>query len=141
MLLLSIRPRFVNSILAGQKTFELRRRQPRLNVKEALVYATSPRMEFVARFRIAKVTHAPLKTLWQLVGDAACVSRSEFDAYYSGLDFGTAIHISDVIELHRPVTLDQVRAVIQDFHPPQSFRYLSNEDLQKFGLIEVRRAA
>src|SRR5579864_4429852 len=96
MLLLSIHPKYVESILAGKKRIELRRRRPRITGGPALIYATSPRMELVARFEIDSIRRAPLSLLWQLSRNVACVTRDEFDAYFHGLQTGIAIHINAV---------------------------------------------
>lgn len=131
MLLLSIHPKYVDSILSGAKRVELRRLRPRVSDGQALIYATSPRMELVASFQIAKVTRAPLCLLWQAVRDVAGITRREFDAYFHGLDSGVAIHIEDVAQFREPVALDTLRAAWKGFHPPQGFRYVDASDLSK----------
>ena len=75
MLLLSIHPRYADLILSGEKTVELRRRRPRIKSGPGLIYATSPRMELVAMFRIEGVISVPLVLLWQAVRDAAGVTQ------------------------------------------------------------------
>jgi predicted transcriptional regulator len=129
MLLLSIHPRHVDSILAGGKRVELRRRKPSVEQGPGLIYATSPRMELAATFRIAKVTRAPLILLWQLVRDTACVTRREFDAYFQGLDCGVAIHLADVAAVSTPISLKDMRDHWPGFQPPQGFRYLSESEV------------
>lgn len=141
MLLLSIHPRFVDAILAGTKQVELRRRQPRVSDGSALIYATAPRMELVARFRIASVVRAPLSMLWQSVRDVAGVSRSEFDAYFAGIESGVAIGIADVFEFPEAVGLEKLRDEWRGFHPPQGFRYITGADFAKLPSGACRRAA
>jgi len=141
MLLLSIRPKYVDLILAGTKRVELRRQQPRMKSGEAVIYATSPRMELVASFRISSVIRAPIGMLWQLVRHEAGVSRREFDAYFAGLDAGIAIHITDVSQFHRPLPLHELRAAWKGFHPPQGFRYLNQAEITKLGIGTLRQAA
>lgn len=141
MLLLSIHPRFVDAILAGEKTVELRRRRPRIDAGPALIYATSPRMELVASFRVAAVVRAPLGKLWQSVRNVAGVTRREFDAYFHGLEFGVSIVVADVAAFREPVALDDLRQVWTDFHPPQGFRYLEWANVAKLGLGGFRHVA
>lgn len=139
MLLLSIHPKHVDSILAGTKRVELRRQQPSVRDGHALIYATSPRMELVATFRVASVKRLPLVLLWQSVRDVAGVSRREFNDYFSGLASGVAIQIADVAKFQRPVPLDELRAAWRGFHPPQGFRYLSVTEMGR--LLQMRIAA
>lgn len=141
MLLLSIHPRHVESILSGSKRVELRRIRPRIKSGKALIYATAPQMELVASFRIAAVVHAPLSLLWQTVHDVAGVTRREFDAYFSGLQAGNAIHIADVLEFRAPVSLHELRAVWSGFHPPQGFRYLDSQEIAKLSIRGLLPAA
>lgn len=141
MLLLSIHPKYVESILAGEKHVELRRLRPRINGGQALIYATSPRMELVATFRVASVIRSPLDLLWQSVREDACVTRGEFDSYFYGLETGVSIRIADVVTFRRSVPLDHLRAAWKGFHPPQGFRYLEWPDVAKLRIAELRRAA
>lgn len=140
MLLLSIQPRYVDAILDGSKQFELRRRKPKAESGPALIYSSAPRMELVASFQIASVTRAPLGLLWQLVRESAGVSRREFDTYFHGLESGVAIEIEDVARLRQPVPLCDLRSAWRGFHPPQSFRYINQTDLDKL-TKPARRAA
>jgi len=131
MLLLSIHPRHVDAILAGDKRVELRRRKPRMEQGRGLIYATSPRMELAATFRVASVTRAPLVLLWQLVHDTACVTRREFDAYFQGLDSGVAIHVADVTALSDPISLQVMRDHWPGFQPPQGFCYVDANEAKR----------
>ena len=125
-LMLSIKPRFVEAILAGHKTVELRRTQPQLNglPTEALLYASSPTMALAGTCWVESVVALPVAQLWKRYGRAACVTRSEFDAYFDGVDVGYGLLITDPSPLERPVTLAQLRHRWDGFQPPQSFRYI-----------------
>ena len=141
MLLLSIHPRYVDAILAGEKRVELRRRAPRINRGAALIYATAPKMELVAAFHITSVIRAPLGLLWQLVHVSAGTTRKEFDSYFCGLETGVAIQINDVVEFEKPISLATLRVKWRGFHPPQGFRYVADADVAKLGLRGIRTAA
>ena len=130
MLLLSIHPRYVDLILAGDKTVELRRRRPRIKSGPALIYATAPRMELVAAFHIERVIVGPLGMLWKSVQDRVGVSRAEFNRYYQGLAAGVGIEIANVREFG-PYSLDELRTAWEGFHPPQGFRYVDSASLAR----------
>lgn len=138
MLLLSIKPKYVDLILSGEKRVELRRLRPSIDSGQALIYASSPRMELVASFRIASVVRAPLRMLWQSFREVAGVTRREFDAYFVGQQTGVAICIAEVAEFHEPIPLTDIRAAWKGFHPPQVFRYVEQSDVAK---LRLRRAA
>jgi predicted transcriptional regulator len=141
MLLVSIHPKYVELILSGDKKVELRRRAPRVNGGSALIYATSPRMELIATFQIASVVRAPLGQLWESVRDIAGVTRTEFETYFAGLELGIAIGIADVEKLRAPVKLNEIRASLGKFHPPQGFRYLSSDQVARLQVLRPMQAA
>lgn len=138
MLLLSIHPRHVQSILAGAKQVELRRLKPSMASGTALIYATMPQMELVASFQIESVYRKPLDGLWRSVRNVAGVTRDEFDCYFDGLDAGVAIQIGTVTKFAKPVSLDKLRAAWAGFHPPQGFRYITDADLAKLDMPKLR---
>lgn len=129
MLWLSIHPKYVDAILAGEKSVELRRRKPRISEGPVLIYATSPRMELVASAWIGSVTHAPLDSLWKVARGSAAVSRSDFRAYFDGLSKGTGLHLERVRPLATPIGLYRLREIWEAFQPPQGFRYIDDAQI------------
>jgi predicted transcriptional regulator len=123
-LLVSIHPRYVDQILAGSKTFELRKRLPRATADTLLIYCSSPRMELAAIAKVECVHKAPLNLLWQLVRQDAGVTRTEFRKYYRGFDEGVAIELSEVRPFDSTISLATLRQHWPGFQPPQCFRYL-----------------
>jgi predicted transcriptional regulator len=126
--LVSIRPVHVSKILKGQKTVELRRRFPELGAKgaTAFIYSSSPVRAVVGCARIEHVLKLPVSRIWKEHSDAACISRDEFDAYFSGLAFGFAIVFADVRSLKQTL---KAADLLEKFGivPPQSYRYLTEE--------------
>lgn len=138
MLLLSIRPRFADAILAGTKTVELRRQVPRLAPRdEVLVYSTVPTGAVVGSFTVEEVVQFPLRELWRRFGPNAGVSRVEFNDYFSGLETGVGIHIRSVQRFESPVSLLALRKLWPGFHPPQSFRYFDPSEVES--LLQLAR--
>lgn len=131
--MLSIRPRFVDSILAGVKQVELRRRLPHVAANDyVVVYATVPTAAVVGYFTVNRVERLPLGPLWRKVRDISGVTRAEFLEYFAGLTEGAGIFVGDVVPFSRPLPLEELRALWPGFHPPQGFRYL---DAERFALL------
>lgn len=138
-ILVSIHPTYAAKILSGQKTVELRRKFPEASAIGAtvLIYSTSPVQAIVGYARIKNVLRLPVEQIWQDHGEAACLERHDFDAYFDGLDYGFAILLGGVKTLKRQLNALELRNEF-GFVPPQSFRYLdegytsllSNEPLQ-----------
>ena len=69
MIVLSLKPRFAEAILAGTKTVELRRTTPRIEVPtRALLYATTPVRALLGTCIITEVRTADLTALWRSTG-------------------------------------------------------------------------
>lgn len=126
--LVSIRPTHVENIVHGRKTVELRRRFSEHVAPGAvlLIYSTSPTQAIVGSARISGVRRLQLGDLWEQYGDAACIDRETFDAYFSGLSEGYAILLQDVKPFARHVAGADLKEQF-GFVPPQSFMYLRQE--------------
>lgn len=126
MLFLSIHPRYVQAILDGRKSVELRKRIPRAKVGSQLViYASMPTCAVVASAIIDRIDATEPDQLWKAVRKLAAVTRSEFDEYFRNHLFAVGIHFSQVKVFEKPIALAELRETWQTFHPPQQFRYLS----------------
>jgi predicted transcriptional regulator len=123
--LVSVRPKYASQIFSGKKTVELRRRFPESAATGALalIYSSSPVQAIVGYARIRNVLRLPLSGIWRDYGEAACVTKKEFDRYFLGLKFGFVILLEDIKSLKR-----QMKAAdLQDqfgIAPPQSYRYV-----------------
>jgi predicted transcriptional regulator len=126
--LVSIRPGHVEKIVGGLKTVELRRRFSEDVAADAviLIYSTSPTRAIVGSASISGVRRLQLDDLWDQYGDAACVDRETFDAYFSGLTEGYAILLQDVRPFERHVAAADLKERF-GFVAPQSFMYLRQE--------------
>lgn len=130
-LLLSIHPRFAEMIFSGSKTVELRRVRPRVEEGDVIVmYVTSPIKAIQGFSRVRCVRQTSPSQLWDKVHGEVGVSRSDFDAYFQGTDQAVGIHIETSCRLIHSIGLSDIRDSWDDFHPPQSFRYLSESQLQ-----------
>lgn len=125
-LVLSLKPRFAEAILAGTKTAEVRRVRPRITMPTlALLYASGRARALVGTCVVRSVTRYPADELWQLHGADTALSRAEFDAYLQGRDCGVALLLERPQPLAAPISLHTLRQA-HGFRPPQSFAYVSH---------------
>jgi len=117
---LSIRPEFVERILAGTKRFELRRVIFARSVRTVVIYATAPVRRVVGEFTVRAVHTLSPPALWQTVMAEAGIDEEGFRAYFDGCRVGHAIEIAAVTEYPEPLPLSEFAT-----RPPQSFIYLS----------------
>lgn len=127
-LLLSLRPRFANSILAGTKTIEIRRRPVNAAAGTPIIlYASSPAMAVVGTARLAAVHVMPVDAAWCQYSSEVGLTRGEFDDYLDGTALAYLLSLSNVNQLNEPLPLRRLRAS-GPFQPPQSFRYIAASD-------------
>lgn len=127
---LSLRPRFADAILNGDKSVELRR--TRLAAAPGvlfILYASAPVSAVVGTATLAYSETDSPDRIWTRHGRRAGVTRAEFDTYFAGASFATALVVALPARLPRPATLDELRR-LSGFRPPQSYRYLTDDDPQ-----------
>lgn len=96
-ILLSIKPRYVEQILAGRKQVEYRKRIPQENeVRQVLIYASHPKKKVVAEFTVGGyITDTP-ERLWELTHEIGGITKEGFDGYFEGKDIGYAYRIENL---------------------------------------------
>jgi predicted transcriptional regulator len=137
---LSIRPTYIERILDGRKTIELRRRFPISAApgSDILLYSTSPVQSIVAIASLESVLDLAVGWLWRKCGDAAAVTRQEFQAYFQGRARGYALHLDRIRLLDKPLHLSHLARRF-GFSPPQSYCYWDSPITQLIahGRVEV----
>ena len=119
--ILSIKPKYAERILFGEKEYEYRKRIFRSeDVSRVVMYATQPVSQLVGEFGIKRILRDNPEDLWNRTSDAAGLSRTKFNSYFQNRSTGVAIEISQADRFSPPV--DPWEA-IEDFYPPQSFCY------------------
>ena len=119
--ILSIKPKYAERILSGEKGYEYRKRIFRSeDVSRIVMYATQPVSRLVGEFGIEQILRDEPDNLWKRTSDAAGLSRDQFDSYFENRSSGVAIAINQVEQFSPPI---DPWNEIEDFYPPQSFRY------------------
>lgn len=120
--LLSIKPKYVEKILAREKAYEFRRAIfTRRDVRHVVIYASSPVQKIVAFFEIGAILEDVPHRLWNRCKEKAGITGDEFHQYFAGKETGFAIEIKNLQRYLPPL---DPRDVFEEFHAPQSFRYL-----------------
>ena len=130
--LLSIKVKYVEKILNGNKKYEFRKTSFKKEVKEILVYATKPIGSIVCRLYVGEIVEDTPENLWRDFAKFSGLTRKEFFAYFDGRNKGTAIEITDFEPFSRPMDPKQL---FPEFTPPQSWMYVPKEVLNNRGGI------
>ena len=121
--LLSIKPKYVEAIINGQKTYAFRKvifKKNQVNI--VYIYSTSPIKKIVGAFRIGDIIEDRPEDLWKRLNGVSGMDKQDFFNYFENTERGFAIEIKNVEKFEDP--LDPTEA-IPNFVPPQSFRYIN----------------
>lgn len=128
-MLLSVRPRYAESILVGAKRAEIRRKRPGVMPGTPLIiYATKPLGAVIGTANIDEVCEGTPADLWDQYQQHVAVSQEEFDQYLIGTSTAYLLLLSGARRLSVPLTLDNMRESA-DFQPPRSYRYVNHNTL------------
>jgi predicted transcriptional regulator len=117
--IISIRPKFAEAIVSGQKTMELRRRIPSIGVGTRLwIYATKPVGAVIGSATLDRIIRGLPQQVWSEGGDQAGVDREAYDVYFDGAPEAIGLVLKD-IRRGQPVSIEKLRAIRAGFHPPQ----------------------
>ena len=131
--LLSIKPKYVDQILKGNKKYEFRKTV--FNKKKGakvFIYATSPVKRIVATFTVNKIFEDTPEKLWELFHEYSGIDYENYMKYFHNKDKGYAIKIDDLNEFDEPI---DPKSRNPSFNPPQSFYYIDPSMFSRKTLI------
>lgn len=120
-ILLSVKPKYVNEIVAGRKKYEFRKSIfVREDIKNIYIYSSSPVKKIIVMVEIDDILSGSPEWLWKKCHEDAGISKSDFFSYFKNSDIGYAIRLCNIHEFSIPI---DPYDIIEDFRPPQSFYY------------------
>jgi len=126
---LSVKPRYARAILSGDKTVEVRRRFPELDQGTMIViYASSPQRQVVGSVILSGIERPSSGDVWDGYADVIGIDRESLDEYLDDATFAALLKVTLPIRWPRPIPLQELRSAT-NVEPPQSFRYLTPEQL------------
>jgi predicted transcriptional regulator len=121
-ILLSIKPKYAESIISGRKKYEFRKVVFKKNyIDNVYIYCSSPVKRIIGAFRVGDIIEDRPERLWDRLNEFSGLDEQEFFDYFGNIEKGFAIEIKNVEKFENPV--DPIE-VIPDFVPPQSFYYV-----------------
>lgn len=128
IVVISLHPEHANKILSGIKKLEFRRVWATKPVRAVVIYSTQPVQKIVAIGYVKQTHYGSPNKLWniaKLIGGG--LSRRSLYKYFEGKKSGYAIEFKQIVKLKEPVSPE---SVFSSFHPPQSFTYLKDSELE-----------
>jgi predicted transcriptional regulator len=126
--ILSIKPKYADQIMAGVKTVELRRRfsNEALIGAHAFIYSSTPAKAMIGYATISDVRRMTVQRIWNQYADEARVTHDEFNAYFRGLKYGYVISLRNAQRFKASAAMNDLRKRF-GFRAPQSYRYAGTE--------------
>ena len=121
--LLSIKPKYVNRILSGEKKYEFRKKIFSKSIDSIIVYSSSPEKKVVCEMYFSEVLAGRPEDIWEQCSDSAGISSEDYFSYYENCDKAFAIKIDRVEQYDVPLLLDDIRLGLK---APQSFVYVGD---------------
>ncbi len=119
--LLSIKPKYAEMILSGDKKYEFRRaifKKP--NIKKVVIYASSPVSKIIGEFEIDDILSFDIEELWLRTMKYAGIEKDFYQSYFSGKDIGHAIKVKKIKRYKEHKDLKEFNVK----RAPQSFAYV-----------------
>lgn len=120
LLLMSIKPKYVEKILLGEKRYEFRKRFDKRKCDLMLIYSSYPVMKIVAMAEITNRITELKVILWPTVQNQAGITFDEYRAYFNGGSIARAYELGKVTAFKEPLALAEVGVKTA----PQSFSYI-----------------
>lgn len=120
-ILLSIKPRYVKSIIAGEKQFEFRKSIFRSSeIEKVYIYASAPIKKIVGYFNLGDIIQGEPLEIWERCSDLGGISEEEFFRYYEGKTKAFSLCIDKLNIFDNAIC---PYSTFENFTPPQSFMY------------------
>lgn len=130
-LLLSVRPRFAQGLLAGTKTAEVRRRFPEVpEGTTVIVYSSSPEKAVLGTMRTRRLVRSNTEEIWREYSHAIGIGQAELTDYLEGATDCSVLELDTPNLWPHPIGLAELRRQL-GIEPAQSFRYLNAKQLSR----------
>ncbi len=116
--ILSIKPQYVEEIVAGRKRYEYRKSIFKQKVEKVYIYASAPVSKIVGEFEPVDVVSGEPAEVWKKTREWSGITKCFFYEYYKGR--GTAY----AIEIKNLRIYDEPKELPKGILAPQSYRYV-----------------
>lgn len=118
--LLSIKPKYANAILAGEKKVEFRKLTFKQKIERVYIYSSSPEQRITGYFTIENIVSDTPEELWRRFKEVGSISESDFFEYFANKEVGYSIRIKSFNKFKKSI---DPKEVFKNFVAPQSYMY------------------
>lgn len=122
-ILISVRPKYLDRIIAGTKVVEIRRRfSERWLGCRVVLYGSHPVKALVGEATVYRIARGSPEEIWSRYRVEMCAERDEFEKYTNACREVSAIELGDVASYIAPIRLEDLSRCVQaNLRPPMSF--------------------
>ncbi|GAA3934445.1 ASCH domain-containing protein [Chitinophaga oryziterrae] len=126
LILISIKSKYVDQILSGHKTIELRKAMPKATKGDMIIiYTTKPVMAVTAIAIVGNIINCTPAEMWRDYKNKIGVDKKSFNEYYKTATKAIGIELENVFKLDAEILLSAIKLINPQFSPPQTFKYLN----------------
>jgi predicted transcriptional regulator len=118
--LLSIKPKYANAILAGVKLVEFRKLTFKQEIERVYIYSSSPEQRIIGYFTIEDIISDTPKKLWKEFNRVGSITEEDFFDYFANKEIGYSIKIKSVNKFKKA---KDPKEIFENFVAPQSYMY------------------
>ena len=97
--LMSIKPKYVEKILSGEKKYEYRKTLLKKDVESILVYSTSPVKKVVCEIKLLEVVKGTLEYVYNKTNKESGITLEEFNNYFKNKSIAYAYKLGSIKKL------------------------------------------
>ena len=128
-LFIAVKPGYANKLISGKKDIELRKMKPNVQSGDyVIIYASAPVKAVVGFGKVKAIIMCSPQEMWNKHSKRLGIDKQGFYSYYSGYNKAVGIEF-EMIKPVAPIGLLELRTVDPNFHPPQLYRYVTNDDI------------
>lgn len=130
-LFIAVKPEYANKLISGEKDIELRKTKPHVQAGDyAIIYASAPAKVVLGYGKIKRIILCTPQEMWDNYYTRLGIKEQDFLMYYDSSNKSVGIEF-EMIKSINPISLDVLRRIAPGFHPPQIYRYVTNEQIRK----------
>ena len=130
-LFIAVKPEYANRLISGEKDIELRKTKPHVQAGDyAIIYASAPAKVVLGYGKIKSIILCSPQEMWANFSTRLGINEQDYLMYYKNSNRSVGIEF-EMIKPINPISLAELRRVDPNFHPPQIYRYVTNEEIHK----------
>ena len=121
--LISIKPKYVERIVSGEKKVEYRKRMFKYLPHRIYIYVSSPVKKIIGYFKYTGYYSGTVDEVWTTSREYAGIDYDTFSIYFANAEVAYALKIDELVIFSKPVAPE---CIFDKFKAPQSFFYVKD---------------